>query len=109
MTPIIPIVSARPCQNVREVAPQIRFSARSITANTQEPAHKTTMKQLMSTPGPTEENERIVSLQEIARTGIDVYSVSDKFSCRRDLVADGEHQKQRRKERHQSEVAHRSC
>ena len=69
MTPIMPIVSARPCRKVREVAPQIRFRARSITAKTQEPAHSTTMKQLMSTPVPTDENDRIVSCKKAREPG----------------------------------------
>jgi hypothetical protein len=48
--PTMPTVSARPCQNVLDVAPQIRFKARSITANTHEPAQKTTTMQVMIAP-----------------------------------------------------------
>jgi hypothetical protein len=46
----IPSVRARPCQKVRELAAQIRFNARSITANTQEPAQKTSTTQVAIAP-----------------------------------------------------------
>ena len=59
-TPIMPSVSARPCRNAREVVFQMRLSARSTTAKTHEPAQSTTTTQVMMTPVPKSESERIV-------------------------------------------------
>ena len=69
MMPIIPMVRALPCQNVRDSAPQMRFKARSITEKTQEPAHNTTMKQVMTIPVPTEDRERSVSRKKAREPG----------------------------------------
>src|SRR5687767_4329226 len=67
--PIMPTVNARPCQNVRDVAPQMRLSARSITAKTHEPAQITTTTQVMITPVPTDESERTVSRRNLPEPG----------------------------------------
>jgi len=60
-TPTIPIVNARPCKNVLEVAPQMRLSARSTTANTQEPAHSTSTTHVTIAPKPRSFDALIVS------------------------------------------------
>ena len=63
--PTIPIVSARPCKNVRDVVPQIRFSGRSTTAKTHEPAHNTMTTQVMIAPMLRSENAPIVSRRNL--------------------------------------------
>src|SRR6185503_17999689 len=67
--PIMPIVSARPCQNARAVVCQILFSARSMTAKTHEPAQSVTIKHVMRAPVPTEDIERIVSRRNLPEPG----------------------------------------
>src|SRR5262249_39688590 len=67
--PIIPTVSARPCQKVRDVVFQILFKERSMTENTHEPAQTTMMTQLMIMPVLTEESDRIVSRRNFADAG----------------------------------------
>src|SRR6266436_493618 len=67
--PIIPIVIARPCQNVLEIVPQIRFNACSSTEKTQEPAHSTTITQVIIIPVPTDDRERTVSRKKLLDPG----------------------------------------
>ena len=65
----IPSVSARPCQNVRDVVPQIRFSARSTIEKTHEPAQSTMTTHVTMTPVPTDESDRIVSRKNFEEAG----------------------------------------
>ncbi len=67
--PIMPSVSARPCRNARGRVPQMRLSARSMTAKTHEPAHSVTTMQLMMTPVPTLESERTVARRNSPEPG----------------------------------------
>lgn len=67
--PIIPIVIARPCQNVRDIVPQILFNARSSTEKTHDPAQSTTMTQVIIIPVPTEERDRTVSRRKLLDPG----------------------------------------
>src|ERR1043166_277281 len=64
-SPTMPIVSARPCKNVRETAPQMRLSARSTTANTHEPAQNTMITHVRTAPTPISENASIVSRRNL--------------------------------------------
>src|ERR1044072_3739627 len=63
--PTMPSVIARPCQKVRETAPQIRLSARSITAKTQEPAQNTSTTHVTIAPTLSSENCPIVSRKNL--------------------------------------------
>src|ERR687886_610015 len=67
--PTMPRVSARPCRKVRDVVPQMRFSARSTTAKTQEPAQSTTTAQVIITSVLRLESERIVERRNSEEPG----------------------------------------
>src|SRR5215213_2711970 len=93
--PIMPSVSARPWRNVRGRVPQMRLSARSMTAKTYEPAPPYVLERLDG------------RAQELARAGVDFDDARQRLAARGEAVARDEQDEQRGEEREQPEVAHR--
>ena len=67
--PIMPSVSARPCMKPRGRVPQMRLSARSMTAKTHDPAHSVTTMALMSRPSRPPASDLIVARRNSPEPG----------------------------------------